>query len=558
VLLGERIVEVRCQATKGYGSGYLVGTGLILTACHVIADLEDRLPATLMAEVRSLKAEAEHPWQPAKLVWPDPGQWSSLSRIDIALLSVTDGGDLRDVDVNSPSTSLGWGRLPIHLQMEVTAVGFPRFKHDGPTNTRDTHQIFGLVAPLSAYKSDQLEIQYSGRKPNQDEDWKGLSGSAVFSCNDETRILGVLVVKVREKDNTMFDFKAIRLEAALKHPDFINHLHGTSPKRKKKLQRSQLAIFGCTRNPHHVFWAGELPVDSRCPIDGSPIVANFDGSISVIGSAGEISTGASTSSTAAPSIEVLVGHSSIGKPAVSGADINALLKTFLADKAASDKEKIALQAEVTHLRQSGEFKDQAIANFLADLGEEPGTPDQYPYRLGLIVGRHRELLTKAQRQLPEDFERGRQAAAPLIRKGLFNDATAAIKKALQRSPHGIRQTKYASSSKGVTLSVNFDKKELYAGTIEIRIKNARRTTLNNIQIYVTSIFGYISFNGANSAIVVSYTLRPRGVFTVNAKATLTSAYAGLTDEITIVAEYYDETERYDREILTTNCEVNIP
>ena len=215
MLLGERIVEVRCQATKGYGSGYLIRSGLILTACHVIADLGEQLPPGLVPEVRSLTAEADHPWQGAKLLWPDPSQWPLLSKIDIALLSLRYGGrELGKVETTNPLTSLGWGNLPAYLQMQVTAVGFPRFKHDDSTNTRDTHQIFGVVAPLSAYKSQQLEIEYTGRKPNQDEDWKGLSGAAVFSCSDEARILGVLVVKVREKDATMFDFKAKRLDEA--------------------------------------------------------------------------------------------------------------------------------------------------------------------------------------------------------------------------------------------------------------------------------------------------------------------------------------------------------
>jgi hypothetical protein len=98
--------------------------------------------------------------------------------------------------------------------MGVTAVGFPKFKQRDD-DTRDTQQISGEVAPLSGIKAQEWDVEYKGRQPRNQEDWKGLSGAALFAGD---RLVGIISRKVRGETDLqagMADFKAVRLEPAL-------------------------------------------------------------------------------------------------------------------------------------------------------------------------------------------------------------------------------------------------------------------------------------------------------------------------------------------------------
>lgn len=207
----ECVVEIWSPTTKKIGSGYLIAPDLVLTACHILGEPGQSLPRGLRIEIRPLEdAQKGRSWRSAALGWPKPENWAILSQLDVALLAIDSDEYTRSTARRVP---LGWGNLPNDIQLSVTAIGFPRFKQKD--NARDTQQIFGDVAPLSGIKSKMFEIEYKGRGPKGHEDWSGISGAALFA---QDRLIGVVMLKV---EDGYVDFKAARLEEALKNEEFV-------------------------------------------------------------------------------------------------------------------------------------------------------------------------------------------------------------------------------------------------------------------------------------------------------------------------------------------------
>jgi inactive STAND/Trypsin-like peptidase domain len=219
------ISEVRCLTTTSFGSGYLLNPGLVLTACHIIDDTGNDLPDPINIEVRPLAdAKCGGGWREANLVWPRAHEWRQHFAEDIALLQFTPDAHTRAIATQS---RLGWGNLPKNQPMGVTAVGFPKFKQRSD-DTRDTQQVSGEVAPLSSIKAQEWDVEYKGRQPKNQEDWKGLSGAALFAGD---RLVGIISRKVRGETDFqagMADFKAARLEPALQN-DHFKTLVGPEP-----------------------------------------------------------------------------------------------------------------------------------------------------------------------------------------------------------------------------------------------------------------------------------------------------------------------------------------
>ncbi|HEV2549994.1 MAG TPA: serine protease [Stellaceae bacterium] len=209
----KRLVELFAHpggaADKGnIGSGYLLGSGLVLTARHVLVldSLREQPSPSLVIEVRALAEGVDAPLRQADLVWPkDCKALLEKSSPDVALIR------LRHVPAEySGPVRVGVGDQIGRPFVEVYAGGFPAQRYDeaGP-GRRETQQIFGRVPPLAGARSSMFEIvaiKMTGeRELDPSLNWLGMSGAALF--NDQ-EIIGVVITRAEGKT---YDFRAVRL-----------------------------------------------------------------------------------------------------------------------------------------------------------------------------------------------------------------------------------------------------------------------------------------------------------------------------------------------------------
>lgn len=210
-----RITEIWANSAGGsFGSGYLLGGGLILTARHVVMP-EGATPPTVI-KARPLSHDVAG-LQPADLIWPDLAQLADPYAPDAVLLR------LRDLPT-------GNGALPCLGPPDddrgtlVSAIGFPAFAEKAGER-RDTEEISGVVfggTRLVAGRYEIKDITFRHREPlNQELDWRGMSGAALFSGH---RVIGLLIA--RKQANERYDFSAIRIEKLLAIREFEAAIRG--------------------------------------------------------------------------------------------------------------------------------------------------------------------------------------------------------------------------------------------------------------------------------------------------------------------------------------------
>ncbi len=85
-----RITEIWSDSANGsFGSGYLLGGGLILTARHVVMPEGSKPPTVIKARPLGI-AHRVTGLQPADLVWPDLAQLADLHAPDAVFLRLRD------------------------------------------------------------------------------------------------------------------------------------------------------------------------------------------------------------------------------------------------------------------------------------------------------------------------------------------------------------------------------------------------------------------------------------------------------------------------------------
>ncbi|MFF4491203.1 FxSxx-COOH system tetratricopeptide repeat protein [Streptomyces sp. NPDC001544] len=177
-----RLVWVRTGDPKGFGSGYLIGPQLVLTALHVV--LSGRRWAL------RVQARVGHPrfggvvHRQAEVCWPDPLEGvPAKDALDMALLWLeepvpVEGGPVR------------WGRPGGGVPLPFEGAGFPAFADEAARG--DVEHLRGELPVVSTSSSDWVldcrvwpNLEHGGERP-----WAGASGTAIF-CRD--RLVGVAV-----------------------------------------------------------------------------------------------------------------------------------------------------------------------------------------------------------------------------------------------------------------------------------------------------------------------------------------------------------------------------
>ncbi len=173
----QRVVELFGGEKNRRGSGYLLASGLVLTARHVVEGLSSVDVRLLEPDSQGLPGNAG-PWQPARVDWMSP-------IADLALLvPAPKSPSFRKLNSATTLARVD-GRAPIR----VHALGFPRAMLS-PTHS-DTLHLQATVNAWSGVRNESLLLDVGTTRPASDEGWKGMSGAAVFAGD---RLVGVIEV----------------------------------------------------------------------------------------------------------------------------------------------------------------------------------------------------------------------------------------------------------------------------------------------------------------------------------------------------------------------------
>ncbi|WP_367132209.1 MULTISPECIES: tetratricopeptide repeat protein [Streptomyces] len=181
----DRRVQIRVdrlkggKKTRGFGSGYLVAPRLVLTAAHVLDDLD--LAAGEPVTV-SLPDTGEREYH-AAVCWQRKD-----GAVDAALIEIQDGQgwqvpqSLRDLLTRPPQR---YGLIIGNRPHPVTATGFPRMQKDAENGRRLDEQLTGRIAPGTGALAGRYEISSTDPTPGAGATggsrWSGMSGAIVLA-----------------------------------------------------------------------------------------------------------------------------------------------------------------------------------------------------------------------------------------------------------------------------------------------------------------------------------------------------------------------------------------
>ncbi|MDQ6945702.1 MAG: tetratricopeptide repeat protein [Actinomycetota bacterium] len=170
------------------GSGYLIGSEVVLTAAHVVVGLplwpvDETVPTEVAAPgVCSARPLGERDWVPAVVAWRDEVK-------DLAVLRLAFGVPPLPTAGAEPR----WGQVVGSEPVDVSAVGFP-WAQERPDRVRDSEQLVGFVAPAAMAKAHLYAVTVTSATPSAragGSPWAGMSGAALFAG---PFLVGVVVV----------------------------------------------------------------------------------------------------------------------------------------------------------------------------------------------------------------------------------------------------------------------------------------------------------------------------------------------------------------------------
>ncbi|MFF4021173.1 hypothetical protein [Streptomyces sp. NPDC001843] len=211
-----RLVWLRTENPGGFGSGYLIGPQLVLTALHVVLPGQ-RWAAEVQARVGHPRfGDVEH--RRAQVCWPDPREGiPAQDALDVALLWLAE-------PVVVAGRPVRWGRPRGITPLPFDGAGFPAFADEAARG--DVEHLRGELPVVSTSSSDWVldcrvwpDLGDGGERP-----WAGASGAAIF-CRD--RLVGVAVEDNRPMGGRRL--QAAPIHEALRLPGFadlvIRHGH---------------------------------------------------------------------------------------------------------------------------------------------------------------------------------------------------------------------------------------------------------------------------------------------------------------------------------------------
>jgi len=179
----ERVCEVASLARPGdttvvrRGSGYLLGDGRVLTACHVVQPDSE-------VTAWAVKPSTAIDWLPAKVV-----HGSAVA--DLAVLRLDEPFE------DEPPTGVRWGRITSATPVPAVVIGYPdATSHrlgDAERTIHDAELIRGELRAGPADPRATIPLHLSGSTPIPTDGggspWGGLSGAAVLAGS---QVLGVV------------------------------------------------------------------------------------------------------------------------------------------------------------------------------------------------------------------------------------------------------------------------------------------------------------------------------------------------------------------------------
>ncbi|MFJ4953293.1 tetratricopeptide repeat protein, partial [Streptomyces sp. NPDC088760] len=184
----DRRVQIRVdrlekgQRKKGFGSGYLVGPRLVLTAAHVLDHVDPGADSPVTVSLPDTGGRE----------FPAVVRWQGTDEtVDAALIEIADGHgwlvpqSLSDLLTRPPQR---YGLIIGTRPHPVTASGFPRLQKDTTDGRRLDEQFAGRIAPGTGSLAGRYELTGTDPTPAAAIDtpgggspWSGMSGAAVLT-----------------------------------------------------------------------------------------------------------------------------------------------------------------------------------------------------------------------------------------------------------------------------------------------------------------------------------------------------------------------------------------
>ena len=156
-----KILPTKKDGKRSIGTGYPIGDGLVLTARHVVVFKERNLSVPITVEWPDL----EHESVSAEVVF-DGGETLDLALLKCSLPPEAKAISTTILSRQSPELSARWDSL-----------GYPRLSKDKSTGDRALDSAFG---EFHSPKGTHVINLTSKSDAKQKDNWKGISGAAVF------------------------------------------------------------------------------------------------------------------------------------------------------------------------------------------------------------------------------------------------------------------------------------------------------------------------------------------------------------------------------------------